>query len=72
MRDVHHLLTPADGRPFGYKGGDLDVPQAVEVFKAALLDVADLVPGRMALLQQTALARPQRRLAHRSRSIHAM
>ncbi|MBK9547207.1 MAG: AAA family ATPase [Dehalococcoidia bacterium] len=61
MRDVHHLLTPADGRPFGYKGGDLDVPQAVEVFKAALLDVADLVPGRMALLQQTALALLSRR-----------
>ena len=56
MKDVHHLLTPADGRPYAYKGGDLDVPQAVEVFKAALLDVGDSVPGRMQLLQQTALA----------------
>ena len=44
-----------------YKGGDLDVPQAVEVFKASLLDVADLVPGRMHLLQQTALALLSRR-----------
>ena len=61
MRDAHHLLTPADGRPFDYKGGELDVPQAVEVFKAALLDVADSVPGRMQLLQQTALALISRR-----------
>ena len=61
MRDAHHLLTPADGRPFNYKGGELDVPQAVEVFKAALLDVADSVPGRMQLLQQTALALLSRR-----------
>jgi len=61
MRDAHHLLTPADGRPYPYKGGDLEVPQAVEVFKAALLDVADAVPGRMQLLQQTALALLSRR-----------
>lgn len=61
MRDAHHLLTPADGRPYAYKGGDLDVPQAVEVFKAALLDVAESVPGRMQLLQQTALALLSRR-----------
>ena len=61
MRDAHHLLTPADGRPIQYKGGELDVPQAIEVFKAALLDVADSVPGRMQLLQQTALALLSRR-----------
>lgn len=61
MRDAHHLLVPADGRPDAYKGGELDVPQAVEVFKAALLDVADAVPGRMMLLQQTALALLSRR-----------
>jgi len=42
-------------------GGELEVPQAVEVFKAALLDVADSVPGRMQLLQQTALALLSRR-----------
>ena len=61
MKDAHHLLTPADGRPFAYQGGELDVPQAVEVFKSALLDVADSVPGRMQLLQQTALALLSRR-----------
>ncbi len=61
MRDAHNLLTPADGRPIAFKGGDLDIPQAVEVFKAALLDVADSVPGRMQLLQQTALALLSRR-----------
>jgi MoxR-like ATPase len=61
MRDAHHLLTPADGRPYAYKGGELEVPQAVEVFKAALLDVADSVPGRMQMLQQTALALLSRR-----------
>ncbi len=61
MRDAHHLLTPADGRPFHYLGGDLDVPRAVEAFKAALLDVGEAVPGRMQLLQQTALALLSRR-----------
>jgi len=61
MNEHSHLLTPADGRPYAYKGGEVDVPQAVEVFKAALLDVADLVPGRLQLLQQTALALLSRR-----------
>ena len=62
MNEQHaHLLTPADGRPHAYTGGELEVPQAVEVFKAALLGVADLVPGRMQLLQQTALALLSRR-----------
>jgi len=61
MRDAHHLLTPADGRPYAFQGGDLDIPRAVEVFKAALLNVADSVPGRMQLLQQTALALLSRR-----------
>lgn len=61
MKDAHHLLTPADGRPYNYQGGEVDVPKAVEIFKAALLDVADSVPGRMQLLQQTALALLSRR-----------
>lgn len=56
MRDAHNLLIPADGRPPAYSGGPLDVPHAIETFKAALLDVADSVPGRIQLLQQTALA----------------
>jgi hypothetical protein len=42
-------------------GGELEGAAAVEVFKAALLDVADSVPGRMQLLQQTALALLSRR-----------
>jgi len=61
MRDQHHLLTPADGRPQPYRGGEVDIPEAVEVFKAALLDVAESVPGRTQLLQQTALALLSRR-----------
>lgn len=61
MKDALHLLTPADGRPFVYAGGELDVPHAVEAFKAALLHVADSVPGRTQLLQQTALALLSRR-----------
>lgn len=61
MRDANNLLTPADGRPFVYDGGPLDVPRAIETFKAALLHVSDTVPGRMQLLQQTALALLSRR-----------
>lgn len=61
MRDANNLLIPADGRPFVYDGGPLDVPRAIETFKAALLHVADTVPGRMQLLQQTALALLSRR-----------
>ncbi len=61
MRDGNNLLTPADGRPFVYDGGPLDVPRAIETFKAALLHVSDTVPGRMQLLQQTALALLSRR-----------
>jgi MoxR-like ATPase len=61
MKDALNLLAPADGRPIGYSGGELDVPHAVEAFKAALLNVAESVPGRMQLLQQTALALLTRR-----------
>jgi len=61
VKDALHLLTPADGRPYVYGGGELDVPHAVEAFKAALLHVADSVPGRTQLLQQTALALLSRR-----------
>ncbi len=60
MKD-HNLLIPADGRPMPYNGGDLDLPYAVEAFKAALLHVGDAVPGRQQLLQQTALALLTRR-----------
>lgn len=60
MRDAN-LLTPADGRPFVYDGGPLDVPRAIETFKAALLHVSESVPGRIQLLQQTALALLSRR-----------
>ncbi|MCK9519889.1 MAG: AAA family ATPase [Dehalococcoidia bacterium] len=61
MRDALNLLTPVDGRPTPYRGGSADVPRSVEYFKAALLSVADSVPGRMQLLQQTALALLTRR-----------
>jgi len=61
MRDANNLLTPADLRPFVYDGGPLDVPRAIETFKAALLHVSESVPGRMQLLQQTALALLSRR-----------
>jgi MoxR-like ATPase len=61
VRDPLHLLTPADGRAPNYSGGDLDVPQAIEVFKSALINVAEAVPGRSQLLQQTALALLTRR-----------
>ena len=56
-----NLLTPADGRPPVYHGGPADVPTAIEQFKGALLNVAETVPGRMQLLQQTALALLSRR-----------
>lgn len=61
MRDSFHLLTPADGRPPVYRGGEIDVPQAIEIFKGALINVAEAVPGRSQLLQQTALALLTRR-----------
>ncbi len=61
MKDALNLLTPADGRPYPYSGGELDVPHAVEAFKAALLHVSESVPGRTQLLQQTALALLSRR-----------
>src|SRR5688572_9110540 len=61
MRDAFHLLTPADGRPPVYRGGPVDVPQAIEIFKGALINVAEAVPGRTQLLQQTALALLTRR-----------
>jgi MoxR-like ATPase len=61
MRDALNLLMPADGRPTPYRGGAADVPASVEYFKCALLDVAETVPGRMQLLQQTALALLTRR-----------
>jgi MoxR-like ATPase len=61
MRDSLHLLTPADGRPLVYTGGDVDIPQAIEIFKTALINVAEAVPGRSQLLQQTALALLTRR-----------
>lgn len=61
MRDTPNLLTPADGRPFVYNGGAPDLPHAIEAFKSALLDVAESVPGRTLLLQQTALALLTRR-----------
>ncbi|MGD9934989.1 MAG: AAA family ATPase [Dehalococcoidia bacterium] len=61
MRDAFHLLTPADGRPPVYRGGDIDVPEAIEIFKGALINVAEAVPGRSQLLQQTALALLTRR-----------
>lgn len=61
MRDPATLLVPADGRPYAYAGGPLDVPHAVEAFKAALLHVGEEVPGRQHLLQQTALALLTRR-----------
>ena len=60
MKD-QNLLIPADGRPMTYQGGPLDVPYAVEAFKAALLHVGEAVPGRNKLLQQTALALLTRR-----------
>ena len=56
-----NLLTPADGRPPVYHGAPADVPTAIEQFKGALLNVAETVPGRMQLLQQTALALLSRR-----------
>lgn len=61
MRDFPNLLTPVDGRPTPYRGRSADVSQAVEFFKAALLEVGDSVPGRTQLLQQTALALLTRR-----------
>jgi MoxR-like ATPase len=61
MRQTQNLLTPADGRPLSYNGGELDVPHAIEAFKGALLHVAESVPGRLQLLQQTALALLTRR-----------
>lgn len=61
MKETLNLLTPGDGRPFSYDGGELDVPHAVEAFKAALLHVSESVPGRTQLLQQTALALLSRR-----------
>ena len=61
MKDAYNLLIPADGRPATYHGGELDVPHAIEVFKGALLNVAESVPGRLQLLQQTALALLTRR-----------
>ena len=61
MRDANNLLMPADGRAPAYQGGALDVPRAVEAFKGALLHVSESLPGRMLLLQQTALALLTRR-----------
>lgn len=61
MKDAPSLLTPANGRPFTYSGAALDVPHAVEAFKAALLNVGESVPGRSQLLQQSALALLTRR-----------
>ena len=61
MRDAANLLAPADRRPPVFDGRRPDVPHAVEMFKGALLDVAESVPGRTQLLQQTALALLSRR-----------
>lgn len=61
MKDAPNLLTPADGHPYVYAGGSLDVPHAVEAFKSALLNVGESVPGRSQLLQQSALALLTRR-----------
>lgn len=56
-----NLLMAAEGRPPVYQGGALEVPHAIEVFKALLLEVAEVIPGRTQLLQQTALALLTRR-----------
>lgn len=61
MRDPFSLLIPADGRPYMYRGEPLDVPRAVEALKGALLRVSEALPGRVQLLQQTALALLTRR-----------
>jgi MoxR-like ATPase len=61
MRDPSSLLVPADGRPYTYRGEPLDVPRAVEALKGALLHVSEALPGRLQLLQQTALALLTRR-----------
>jgi MoxR-like ATPase len=61
MRDAASLLTPAEGRPYAYHGEPLDMPRAIEALKGALLHVSEALPGRLQLLQQTALALLTRR-----------
>jgi len=61
MKDVPNLLSSADGKHPVYTGGDLDLHPAIEVFKGALFNVSEALPGRMELLQQTALALLTRR-----------
>ncbi len=61
MKDVPNLLSSADGKHPVYMGGPLDLHPAIEVFKGALFNVSEALPGRMELLQQTALALLTRR-----------
>jgi len=61
MKDVPNLLSSADGKHPVYTGGTLDLHPAIEVFKGALFSVSEALPGRMELLQQTALALITRR-----------
>lgn len=61
MKDVPNLLSSADGKHPIYMGDSLDLHPAIEIFKGALFNVSEALPGRMELLQQTALALLTRR-----------
>lgn len=59
MTNVHGyaaLLQPADGHFPDYRGGELDIPTFIEVFKGAMHNVSLALPGRTTLLSQSALA----------------
>lgn len=61
MRDSPNLLAAVDGKHVVYDGGSLDLDESIEVFKGAVYAVSDSLPGRMHLLEQSALALLTRR-----------
>src|SRR5689334_13283483 len=61
MAGAPNLLRPASGHHPEHGDGPLDLAEAIEVIKGALFNVAMAMPGRMPLLQQSALALLTRR-----------